>query len=184
MIAPPDGEPDFEVELPVCRCAAPADLAEELQTRFEQRGQRVRCDTGAHPRSLVTLTVSQVQFFQVKRLAPARRRGQMSTQPDMIILDDLVGLTTVLSTTTVEWRAVVDAKRPTIASTWMPIFDVRTLVRTGVELDVVSEADADRQLPPLALALGMDRDEITIKPPPGWCGYGHPELFPRTPGRR
>jgi hypothetical protein len=66
---------------------------------------------------------------------------------------------------------------------WIPVFDVTTFIRTGVELLVMSDSDADGQLDALAPALNVPRKDITIKPPPGWCDYGHPDLFPRPPTR-
>jgi hypothetical protein len=56
------------------------------------------------------------------------------------------------------------------------VFDVRTLTRTGAELFVVNDDDASNQLAVLAPALQLPREAITIKPRPGWCGYGHPAL--------
>ena len=185
----PDGGSDIEVEFVVCWCAAPADVASQLTTHFENAGCRVRRDTVAHPRSLVTLHAAQIQTFQIKRfVAPARRRGPTQANSAVIttLFADASGVASVITGHAADGVAelVRDTRRPAISSTWMPVFDVRTFVRTGVELYVASEADADRQLEPIAAALNLPRDEITIKPPPGWCSYGHPDLFPRTPGRR
>jgi hypothetical protein len=60
-------------------------------------------------------------------------------------------------------------------STWAPVFTSR-LIRTGYELRVSDDDDAGAQLELLSAAAGLDRDRITIKPPPGWRGYGHPAL--------
>ena len=190
MIGPPDGEADFEVELIVCRCAAPADLATQIRSHFELAGRRVYQATTSHPRALVTMDVAQVQAFQVKRFAvPARRRVPFGPSSAVItLLDDMhvSGITSVIPGSAADGVAELarDARHPAISSTWIPVFNVDTFVRTGVELYVSSEADADRQLEPIAHALHLPRDDITIKPPPGWAGYGHPDLFPRTPGRR
>lgn len=190
MIGPPDGEADFEVELLVCRCAAPADLATQIRSHFEFAGRRVYQATTSHPRALVTMDVAQVQAFQVKRFAvPARRRVPFRPSSAVItLLDDMhvSGITSVIPGTAGDGVVELarDARHPAISSTWIPVFNVDTFVRTGVELYVSSEADADRQLEPIAHALQLPRDDITIKPPPGWAGYGHPDLFPRTPGRR
>jgi hypothetical protein len=61
-------------------------------------------------------------------------------------------------------------------SAWAPVFTSR-LIRTPYELCVRDDGDASAQLELLAAAVGLDRDHITIKPPPGWRGYGHPELW-------
>ena len=187
MSVPPDEGADFEVEFVVCRCAAPADLARQLTIHFEHAGQRVHGGASTHPRSLVTLDVAQVQAFQVKRFAAPRRGGRPSSAAIVAFGDmRMASLTSVITGHAADGVVdlVRDPRRPAISSTWIPVFDVRTFVRTGVELYVSSEADADRQLDPIARALQLPRDDITIKPPPGWCGYGHPDLFPRTPGRR
>ena len=88
-----------------------------------------------------------------------------------------------------ELVADADSRSPATTGTraqavWMPIFDVRTFTRTGAELHASSEVYVDSQLEAIAPALEIQRDEITVKPPPGWRGYGHPDLFPKTPRRR
>jgi hypothetical protein len=62
-------------------------------------------------------------------------------------------------------------------STWAPVFSSR-FIRTPYELRVRDDDDASAQLELLAAAVGLDRDRITIKPPPGWRRYGHPALYP------
>jgi hypothetical protein len=61
---------------------------------------------------------------------------------------------------------------------WLPVFDVRTFIRTGTELHVLDDRDASSQLDVLAPGLAVPREAITIKPRRGWQGYGLP-----TPAR-
>ena len=61
------------------------------------------------------------------------------------------------------------------ARTWIQVWDVAKMIGTGIELHVVDDEDASRQLDALAEALtDTDRSRITVKPRRGWQGYGLP----------
>lgn len=57
---------------------------------------------------------------------------------------------------------------------WLPVLELETLTRVGVEICSDSDEDATSQLDALALALQRKRGTIEIKPRLGWCGYGDP----------
>jgi len=62
------------------------------------------------------------------------------------------------------------------ARTWIQVWDVAKMIGTGIELHVVDDEDASRQLDALAEALtDTDRSRITVKPRRGWQGYGLPD---------
>jgi hypothetical protein len=91
----------------------------------------------------------------------------------------VVGADPELQRARVDGSIVLLAARPHARapahSAWAPVFTSQ-LIRTGYELRVCDDDDASAQLELLAAAAGLDRDRITIKPPPGWRGYGHPAL--------
>jgi hypothetical protein len=60
--------------------------------------------------------------------------------------------------------------------TWTAVLDVHTLERTGFEVYVRDDNQATEALERLTIAGGL-HDRITIKPRPGWCGYGHPSAW-------
>jgi hypothetical protein len=65
------------------------------------------------------------------------------------------------------------------AVTWaefQPVWSVPSWCCTGLELYVVDDGDACRQLDVLARGVGCARDDLTIKPRVGWQGYGHPDV--------
>ena len=82
-------------------------------------------------------------------------------------------------------RLIFWPRRVSATSTWtgpgQPVWTVHPLPLqpTGVELLVVDDDDAFVGLDVLAPGLGVDRDDITIKPRAGWCGYGDPRLDSR-----
>jgi len=64
---------------------------------------------------------------------------------------------------------------------WLKVFGV-DMAPTRCELAVYDEPDADRQLDLLATIAPLRRTEITIKPKPGWEGYGNLTAFmPQSP---
>jgi hypothetical protein len=194
MSAGPDGGADFEIEHMVCRCAAPVHLADKLQAHFAKvRGLRVRRQVGPSAYAAIELSVREVQYLQIKSPLAARQ---------LLLLDPTAGQGMMRWHQSLDRAAIkqvfaelaANQVRPVAelvmvprgsSSTWMPVFDVRKFVRTGAELYVASDLDADQQLDALAPALDMARGEITVKPPPGWNSYGHPALWPpSTPRRR
>jgi hypothetical protein len=193
MTGGPDGEVDLEIAVPVCRCAAPADLAHRLEESFRRTpGWRVCHEAGPHPRAPIALRVRHVHAIEIKSWATRRQQPRgLATWANAMSLNDLragtisrvVVRAVDLGAAEVDDDAALDdsPSRLSEAGIWMPVFDVTKFIRTGVELHVLSESDADRQLDVLAQALNVARQNITIKPPPGWRGYGHPALFPRTP---
>jgi len=80
---------------------------------------------------------------------------------------------------------VVWPSRVSLASSWtaggQPVWTVHPLPLepTGVELLVVDDDDAFVQLDVLAHGLGVDRDNITIKPRKRWRRYGDQRLDSR-----
>lgn len=68
--------------------------------------------------------------------------------------------------------------RPMDSAMWLPVLELETLTRLGVEIYAASDEDATSQLDALALALDRPRGTIEIKPRLGWCGYGDPDLHP------
>jgi hypothetical protein len=80
---------------------------------------------------------------------------------------------------------VVWPSRVRLAGSWtaggQPVWTVHPLPLepTGVELLVVDDDDAFVQLDVLAPGLGVDRDNITIKPRKRWRGYGDQRLDSR-----
>lgn len=69
---------------------------------------------------------------------------------------------------------------------WLKVFrvTVEDVIPTGYELGVYNEPDADRQLDLLASVAPLRRPEITIKPKPGWEGYGDLTVFGRPVPQR
>lgn len=46
---------------------------------------------------------------------------------------------------------------------------------TGMKILACDDTEADAQLSAMAGALGVPREQLTIKPPAGWRGYGAAE---------
>lgn len=73
------------------------------------------------------------------------------------------------------------------ALTWARVVDVRSMLTTGIELWVRDDNDASAQLdllaPVMPKSMNLNRDAITIQPPPGWQNYGDHRLVNRYRGR-
>jgi hypothetical protein len=140
-------------------------VASELRARWAASG------------SLVMEYAQTTGAMRLHAMAPAVHR---TTAPS---LTAATGTTT--STGSAGDRLICWPRRVGLTSTWtrpgQPVWTVHPLPLqpSGVELLVVDDDDAFVGLDVLAPGLGVDRDDITIKPRAGWCGYGDPRLDSR-----
>jgi hypothetical protein len=175
-------EVDVEIELPACHCRVPHDVALAVQARFEAQDLRVssRATPQAHELAVKRVRLLKVRFQQ----SHVAGEGYPGKPPEFVVHDDFLESGEEQRISTSLFQAAVlsedqdgvvsDAPVFQLQPEWLPVFDVRTLIRTGVELLVFDDEDASRQLEFLAPALELPRDAITIKPRRGWHGYGVP----------
>src|SRR6266545_5216537 len=103
-------------------------------------------------------------------MAPARERVKAPATSTAI--------GTMMAMGSADDRLILWPPNARATSTWtapgQPVWTVHPLPLqpTGVELLVLDADDAFVQLDVLAPGLGVTRDNITIKPREGWCGYG------------
>jgi hypothetical protein len=170
---------EVEINVPVCRCRVPESHADAVRARLEQAGLRVTAGPmaggkreldakRAKPVSVKVIAARDGAVGRFDRWTPVA--VEYFAASDTHAWAELIG-----GPVGARARRWVAQWRPT-APTWLPVFDVRTLTRTGAELLVIDDDDATRQLDVIAAALELPRDAITIKPRPGWRGYGHPTL--------
>jgi hypothetical protein len=161
----------------VITCSCPSALAEtQLEDGLAALGLRVFRETNPSAgRATLTgyrfsaLPEASAQAFQrFQRAAEDFRAGRSSEAPDASeVLESAFRKVEILP----GWD---DPSTPV----WVAVFETATLTRTGVELLLVDERDADYVLPYLAQAWGRERQEIEIKPPGSW-GWGYEAYRPR-----
>jgi hypothetical protein len=179
-----------EVELPRFPCGAESPVrATKLEQEWRGRGLRVAREPGPRPGVPVTLSVSKRYPLQVepRELVEAEeaRAGPLS--------EDALAQARAAAIKFAKRRGGGSATtRPRGDPIWARVFDVRTFAPIGLWLHVVDNDDAGARLDALASAMRLSAltaglpghdvvvryRPITIQPPPGWLGYGHPELVP------
>jgi hypothetical protein len=154
------------LEVALVTCSAPLELADQLQAGFEGAGMRAFRETGRCGRVAL-------RAYRFGTLEPLVEPGEV---PDPPRFERVAAAVTEAAERRIAGGGLYD-----VATAgrwpWVAVFYAATLTRTGIELLLAHESEADEQLPLLALALGLERKEIEIKPPISW-GYGHPDLRP------
>ena len=141
-------------------------LASELRTRWTSAGIAV-LDGGSTADGVVVRAVA------------LSGEGTSTTRPSIgtVIITGLV-MGALLSKA---GSSPVSRSASTPTSGLQPVWTVPPLALepTGIQVAVVNDDDAFDQLDIVAVGLGVDRDNITIKPRVGWRGYGDPRLDSR-----
>jgi hypothetical protein len=152
------------LDVALLTCSAPEELAGQLQAGFEAAGMQAFRESQRCGR--VTL-----HAYRFETLGPLVQPGEVPGPPRSERV--AAGVTEAVE------RHItgggLDEMTTAAGWPWVAVFDTATLTRTGIELLLAHESEADEQLPVLALALGLQRKQIEIKPPISW-GYGHPDL--------
>jgi hypothetical protein len=168
----------------------PRDLP-TVRRNLERLGVTLHDTTSAPARAGVVLHAERVVEIEVSaervktiRLAKAQRTSLSSFQIEaMAWADEVRESLAALAPALLESSSGAGRRRPKRRSEriWLKVVR-RDMVPTGYELAVYDEPDADRQLDLLATVASLQRTETTIKPKPGWEGYGNLTVFmPQTP---
>jgi hypothetical protein len=177
---------EVEIEFQACRCRLPEAAAAAMRTNFERRGLRVRMEPAAEgQRQLIVSRVLRLELendigappFAEARLEDDQAAQEASAAQHVGPQPNSVVTIVLAASLLADWRGLeMSSRRSKSKPAWMPVFDLRTWTRTDIELFVFDDSDADQQLPLVAEAIGLNREMIEVKPPPGWNGYGVPSL--------
>lgn len=167
----------FQVELSVLTCSCPAALASTLEQGLADQDLRVYRETNEragtatlHAYRFTMLPTAFARAFErytrATREAAEGRRPQPPPDATKIIADAIASM----GGPPPGWGEE--------SPQWVAVFETATLIRSGVELLLVNEREADAVLPVLARAWNRQRAAIEIKPPASW-GWGYEAYRPR-----
>lgn len=156
------------------RCALPPPQTDEIFAGFQRAGFRLDPGTPAWARADDLIVVRATRYNAVfdRELAAAIESFRMVGESAEPRSDRP---TAPLPAGRLEKLMLPLGAVRLPARTWIQVWDVAKMIGTGIELHVVDDEDASRQLDALAEALtDTDRSRITVKPRRGWQGYGLP----------